>query len=309
VFLRSPEAIPRTIAAELSAARAVAASQTILRVAPTPHVTLRRATRILPDLTILDTQLQSGQAGRYELHLGEVAAAAPITLLLELMAPPQPAGISPLGRLDVSAEGAPSTATELRAEYGGQVPPTPPAVVDAAARANAARLQQRAIETAARGDRPEAARLLRAAAARLDALDERRLAEIARGQALALEHGIGRERQRPVRVDHTETVRADQPHTTLARRRNERSLSCPASLAAFCEAAREDRRRRDARPAAILYRLDNRIRPQHDIGVVRRLGAIRERGVARLAEELLVAWIDRIDRTREAVLAQIPLRA
>jgi hypothetical protein len=66
---------------------------------------------------------------------------------------------------------------------------TPPEVLDAAARANAARLQQRALDTAARGDASEAARLLRAAAVRLDTLDERRLAEIARGQATALEQG------------------------------------------------------------------------------------------------------------------------
>ena len=65
----------------------------------------------------------------------------------------------------------------------------PPEVLDAAARANAARLQQRALEMAKRGDAPESARLLRAAAVRLDDLDERRLAEIARGQATALEQG------------------------------------------------------------------------------------------------------------------------
>ena len=62
-------------------------------------------------------------------------------------------------------------------------------MLDAAARANAARLQQRALEVSARGSAPEAAQLLRAAAARLDELDERRLAEIARAQAAALEHG------------------------------------------------------------------------------------------------------------------------
>ena len=62
-------------------------------------------------------------------------------------------------------------------------------MLDAAARANAARLQQRALEVSARGDAPEAARLLRAAAARLDDLNERRLAEIAHAQATSLEQG------------------------------------------------------------------------------------------------------------------------
>jgi len=60
-------------------------------------------------------------------------------------------------------------------------------VIDAAARANAARLQQRALETAARGDAPEAARLLRAAAARLDDLGEHALADFAHKQAATLE--------------------------------------------------------------------------------------------------------------------------
>jgi hypothetical protein len=80
-------------------------------------------------------------------------------------------------------------ATELRASYERQPAAPPAAVLDAAARANASRLQLRALETAGRGESHEAARLLRAAAARLDDLGEQALATLARGQAATLERG------------------------------------------------------------------------------------------------------------------------
>ncbi len=189
LFLRKPEGIPRAIAAELNAARAVAARQTLLRAMLAEGVTLRRATRIRPGLTILDQQLQAPANNRdpYELRLGEIEAGAPLTLLLELMAPPHAAGPALLGRLTIAGDGAPGVEADLHAAYQGQIPPTPAEVIDAAARANAARLQQRALETAARGDAPEAARLLRAAAARLDDLGEHALADFAHKQAATLE--------------------------------------------------------------------------------------------------------------------------
>jgi len=189
VFLRKPEGIPRAIAAELDAARAVAARQTVLRAALANGVTLRRATRIRPSLTILDQQLQvpANNHDPYELRLGDIEADVPLTLLLELMAPPQAAGPALLGRLTVSSDGAPGVESDLHAAYQGQIPLTSPEVVDAAARANAARLQQRALQTAARGDAPEAARLLRAAAARMDDLGEHALGDSARKQATTLE--------------------------------------------------------------------------------------------------------------------------
>jgi hypothetical protein len=189
IFLRKPEGIPRAIAAELAAARAVAARQIVLQAVLANGVTLRRATRIRPGLTILDQQLQvpANRRDSIELRLGDIEAGAPLTLLLELMAPPQAAGPALLGRLTISSDGAPGVETDLHATYQGQFPPTSAEVVDAAARANAARLQQRALETAARGDAPEAARLLRAAAARMDDLSEHALADFARKQATTLE--------------------------------------------------------------------------------------------------------------------------
>jgi hypothetical protein len=48
-------------------------------------------------------------------------------------------------------------------------------------------LQQRAADAAVRGAAPDAIRLFRAAAARLDDLGERALADVARAQAAAIE--------------------------------------------------------------------------------------------------------------------------
>lgn len=187
VFLRKPDAIPRAVAAELQAARSLAARGAMLRLRPAAGVALRRATRLRPVLAILDGQVAPA-GGALELALGDIAE--PQQLLLELMAPPQPVGPAPLARCELLAEGQPQAAAELVASYLPSAPPPPAEVIDAAARANAARLQQRALDTAARGDAFEAARLLRAAAARLAALAEPELAELARTQADALEqHG------------------------------------------------------------------------------------------------------------------------
>jgi hypothetical protein len=193
IFLRKPDDIPRAIAAELGAARAVAARAVTLRIAPAGGAVLRRVTRIRPALTVLEPlsgrAAHDGAADVAEIRLGDIEANAQLVLLLEVLAPPRGAGLAALGRITVVSEGQPAAEAELLASYADQPDVAPPEVLDAAARANAARLQQRALETAARGEAPAAARLLRAAATRLDELGERALAEIARGQATTLEQG------------------------------------------------------------------------------------------------------------------------
>jgi len=194
VFLRKPEDIPRAIAAELQAARAVAARAVTLGIAPAAGILPRRITRIRPALTVLEPiARQHPQNGvpsdLVDFLLGDIEANTPVVVLLELLAPPHDTGLAALGRITLASEGQPEADVELQASYQAQSAMAPPEVLDAAARANAARLQQRALELAARGVAPEAARLLRAAAARLDELGERRLAEIARGQAASLEQG------------------------------------------------------------------------------------------------------------------------
>jgi Ca-activated chloride channel homolog len=194
VFLRNPEDIPRAIATELHAARAVAARGVTLGIAPATGITAHRITRIRPALTMLEPiEHQHPQNGRpselVEVRLGDVEANIPVIVLLELLVPPRNIGLGTLGRISLASAGTPDAEMAIQASYQVQSAIVPPEVLDAAARANAARLQQRGLELAARGDATEAARLLRAAAIRLDDLNERKLAALARGQATALEQG------------------------------------------------------------------------------------------------------------------------
>lgn len=190
VFLRKPEAIPHAIAAELQAARAVAAHNVTLTVSLVNDVHLRRATRLRPALTILDDMLaQRTTANSYTLPIGAIESNAPVVLLLELLAPPHPAGHTLLARCTLSADHTPPQDAQISAFYQPQPPPTPPSVLAAAAQANAARLQHRALQTVAQGNPLEAARLLRAAATRFEALNEPGLAKLAREQAATFEQG------------------------------------------------------------------------------------------------------------------------
>jgi Ca-activated chloride channel homolog len=187
LFLSKPEKIPQAVAAELDAARAAAARAVGLRIIPAEGVALRRATRIRPALATLHEDAAAPAPA--SLPLGDIAASATVTLLLEFLAPPQPAGRMPLAQLVLSSAGAPDIAAELFVIYQANTPAQPPEVLDAAARGAAARLQRRALAAAASGALAEAARLLRAAAARFEALAERGLAQAARDQAAAIEQG------------------------------------------------------------------------------------------------------------------------
>jgi hypothetical protein len=190
LFLRTIAEIPRAVASELAAARTVAARSVALRVAPAPGVALRRATRIRPSLTALfeSPSTDGAGAGPIDLHLGDLEAPAPAVLLLEFLAPPHAPGHAPLGQLVLTAEGVAAVQEDLLVSYQASAPLPPLDVLDAAARASAARLQRRALAALASSQTAEAIRLLRAAATRLDDLGERTLAEAARGQAAALEH-------------------------------------------------------------------------------------------------------------------------
>jgi hypothetical protein len=76
---------------------------------------------------------------------------------------------------------------DLVGNYWLEQPPMLPMVLDAAARANAALLQRRAIEAHARGEHRQAAALLRQVATRLTTLREPHLAETVQREAESLE--------------------------------------------------------------------------------------------------------------------------
>ena len=184
IFLRSPDEIPRAVAAELAAARAVAVRGVTLRVTPAPGVQLRRVTRIRPALAVLHEPAE--RRAPAEGALGDLAPGAEVSLLLELVTEPRPAGIAPLATCALLQPAGPVAQAEIVAAYRSGPPLLLPAVREAAARANIARLQRQAAEQS--GNPREAARLLRAAAARLDDLGEHGLAQLAREQAASVEH-------------------------------------------------------------------------------------------------------------------------
>jgi hypothetical protein len=186
VFVRNAEAIPAAVAAELEAARGVAAQALTLRLHLPLNTQLRNITRISPSLAPLE--VSTAADGSITLHLGDLERHTPIQLLIELLAPPNPprppAGGARvrLAALEATAGGATAQA-DLVAHYTPQATPPGPAIVQAAGRAGAARLQQRAFALAAAGDTRGAAALLEAVGRRLDSLGASDLAAIARQEA------------------------------------------------------------------------------------------------------------------------------
>ncbi|WP_129626526.1 vWA domain-containing protein [Candidatus Oscillochloris fontis] len=199
-FMRRAEQIPAAVAAELDAARSVVAQALQLELQLPQGVEVRRVTRISPTLAPLEAL--GDDPRRLLIHLGDLERGTPIRLLLELLAPPTPPRPAPNGaRRRLCALRASSADVEVSADlvahYTATPAPTPPALLYAAGRATAMRLQRRAIDAVNRGDATSAMSLLRAAAARLHDLGEAELAQVALHEAANLEatgttSGVGR---------------------------------------------------------------------------------------------------------------------
>jgi Ca-activated chloride channel homolog len=190
VFVNRAEAIPDAVEAELDAARGVAVRALSLRLNLPLGVEVRRATRLSPSLAPLELQPDGERALR--LHLGDLDRTAPVRLLLELLAPPTPRRM-PIGgtarvRLAavIATSGSLSEQADLVALYTSEATAPPAPVLDAAARANAARLQRRGLAAAAAGDLAAAVAMLRAAAERLATLGEAELAAAAMREAQSI---------------------------------------------------------------------------------------------------------------------------
>lgn len=183
VFVHHAAEIPAAVVHELAASRAVAAQAAVLRLELHEGVVLRHATSIAPTLAALEPL--AAVPGVLALRLGDLEPGQPAVVLLELLVPPTPPGSrARLGRLRAMSE-APRDIIEreVLATVLPQSAPAPAPVLDAAARANALRLQRRALEAAAQGQGDEAVRLLRAVAARLRELGEPELAAIAQQES------------------------------------------------------------------------------------------------------------------------------
>lgn len=196
VFLRQAEDIPQAVARELAAARAVAARAVGLTSTLSAGVALRRATSISPTLALLEpgTSGEPGPATSSTLHLGDLEQQTPVRVLLELLVPPLPLPEDQtmrrvrLAQVQVTSEGVAAAQLDLVATCTrAPLPAAPADVLRAAALANAARLQRRALDAAASGDRATGAKLLRTVATRLSELGEGALANMALQEATALE--------------------------------------------------------------------------------------------------------------------------
>ena len=194
VFVRRAEQIPAAVAAELDAARDVAARALTLELALPRGAVLRHATRLSPALAPLEWR-PAADGRRVLLHLGDLERRVPVRLLLEILAPSAPprqpveGARVRLAALTASSGVAQATA-DLVVRYTPAAPAPSPMLLEAAARASAARFQQRAVTAAAQGDYAGAARALRAAAGRLDEIGERDLAAAALREAETLAAGV-----------------------------------------------------------------------------------------------------------------------
>lgn len=190
-FLRNAQEIPRAVAHELAAMRAVAAPAVALTIEMSQGVALRRATRIVPTLAALVPE-QPAPAS-CTLHLGDLEADTPTRVLLELLVPPHPHHATPpaqtrLARLTLSSgqRGEHTIPHDLVARYAASPPPPLPAVHDAILRSSAMYLQQKAFDAAANGDPARASQLLQAVAARLRELGSHDMAETVLREAESL---------------------------------------------------------------------------------------------------------------------------
>jgi len=188
-FLRRPDEIPAAVAAELDAARGTAARALALELALPAGTTLRRATRVAPDLAPLEPA--GDDPRRPGLRLGDLPRGAEVRVLLELLAPPvpprAPGGVARRRLAELTAtSGAAAARADLVLRYDPTPAPPSPALLVAAGRASVAQLQLRAARAVAAGDPASAAAALRAAAARLHDLGRPDLAAAALREADAL---------------------------------------------------------------------------------------------------------------------------
>jgi hypothetical protein len=183
LFAQRVEAIPGLIAQELAAARQVVTPGVALEIEESIGVTLRRATRVQPELVPL--ALSSATAGAQRVQLGAVASDEPTVVLLELIV--EGAAGAQLAQIALHESGMVAQRQAVVTTFADEAGVLSPLILDAVARSNAARLQLRGLEAVAAGDRERGATLLRSAAERLRELGEHELAQKALDEAASVE--------------------------------------------------------------------------------------------------------------------------
>lgn len=184
-FVHEASHIPTIIAAELESARQTSAQAVTMQMALPQTVTLRRITRLAPELSVL-TPLSAEHGRRITLPLGDLRRGEAVRLLCEFLVAPGPPGSQRrLARLRVSS-GQHEQPYDLIAHYELQATNPPPALLPIITRASIAHLHQRANLARQQGNYATAANLLRQLAARLRAAGETELAALALNEAITL---------------------------------------------------------------------------------------------------------------------------
>ncbi len=186
-FIYDPQDIPAVFARELSGVQAVVLRNLELKLALTGGVELRRAHRVRPVIADLGTAAIAG--GSASIPLGDLERDAPPALLLELIAPPRPAGKYRLAQVvlayDNPAQGlmGQKVRSDIVVQYaeGPATGSTPdPQVMNVVEKVSAHNLQTRALQEARAGNVAGATVKLQAAYTRLLAMGETDLAEATR---------------------------------------------------------------------------------------------------------------------------------
>lgn len=194
-YIDDPAAMPALFEQELRSAQAIAQRELEIKLLLTGGVELRAAYRVRPAIGKL-SDLTSQGGGSFSLPLGDLEPDSPPAVLLELIAPPRPAGRYRLAKtvLTYLDPNAGLSRQQSRLDVVAEYTPNPALAVQSDARVmqllqavNAYKLQVGAAQDLASGDVRQATRKLQAAATRLLDMGEDELAAAMQEQAAALE--------------------------------------------------------------------------------------------------------------------------
>ena len=193
-LLEEPDDIPAAFAQELQRAQAVHYRNLELKLRPAQGVEVRAAYRVRPAIAPLEA---ANEDGSYSFPLGDLVVGEDPALLLELLAPPRPAGVYRLAQALLACDdpvGGPAglkTRADVIVEYtpdAGRAIQVAPQVMHVVEALSAYKLQRRAQADLEAGDVAGATRRLQAAATRLLDMGEEELAAEVERQAAELAH-------------------------------------------------------------------------------------------------------------------------
>lgn len=202
-LLNGPDDIPAAFAQELQRAQGVSYRNLELKLRGSQGVEVRAAYRVRPAIAPLETV---NQGGSYAFPLGDLVAGEEPALLLELIAPPRPAGVYRLAQVLLACDdplgglAGLKTRADVVVEYTPDAARAAPRVMHVVEALSAYKLQQRAQADLAAGNVPGATCRLRAAATRLLDIGEEELAAEVERQAAELEQRGQADPQRTKRL-------------------------------------------------------------------------------------------------------------